>query len=364
MTIQFKSKKVFLYCSLLLVCFFTSLSKADEGVLLQERAIAEQVLNKKQATTIMPEDVAVVVNEQDANSVLVGDYYLNARNIPRTNLIIVSITPNTKELTEKQFSPLREKIYAQLPVNIQVIVLMWTTPYAVSCNSITSAITMGYEPKFCANGCATGVKNPYFNSLSSNPSLDFNMRLSMLLPTDSVELAKSIIDKGVLSKFKTKEATAYFLKTKDKQRSMPRERFFPKDMTRIDSNKLYLRTLSAEDIRDKKDIMFYFTGAKFVNGLESLNFMPGAIADHLTSRGGVLNNKSQMSSLKWLEAGATGSYGSVSEPCNYWQKFPNPQVLLTHYLQGQTLIEAYWKSVYWPAQGLFLGEPLAAPYQN
>jgi hypothetical protein len=31
-------------------------------------------------------------------------------------------------------------------------------------------------------------------------------------------------------------------------------------------------------------------------------------------------------------------------------------------VSGATAIEAYWKSVAWPAQGLFVGEPLAAPY--
>ena len=81
-----------------------------------------------------------------------------------------------------------------------------------------------------------------------------------------------------------------------------------------------------------------------------------------SSAGGILYNEGQMSSLKWLEAGATGSYGSVSEPCNFWQKFSNPKVLVGHYLAGETLVEAYWKSVYWPTQGLFIGEPLSAPF--
>ncbi len=69
-----------------------------------------------------------------------------------------------------------------------------------------------------------------------------------------------------------------------------------------------------------------------------------------------------MSALRWLEAGATGSYGTVVEPCNYVTKFPRPDILLNYYLQGETLIEAYWKSVAWPSEGLFIGEPLAAPY--
>ena len=69
-----------------------------------------------------------------------------------------------------------------------------------------------------------------------------------------------------------------------------------------------------------------------------------------------------MSVLRWLAAGATGSYGAVVEPCNFPQKFPNPEVLIRRYLDGDTLIEAYWKSVAWPGQGLFVGEPLARPF--
>jgi hypothetical protein len=32
------------------------------------------------------------------------------------------------------------------------------------------------------------------------------------------------------------------------------------------------------------------------------------------------------------------------------------------YLGGETLIEAYWKSVRMPGQGVFVGEPLARPF--
>ncbi len=69
-----------------------------------------------------------------------------------------------------------------------------------------------------------------------------------------------------------------------------------------------------------------------------------------------------MSSLRWLEAGATGSYGTVTEPCNFPGKFPHPGLVMKWYFRGDTLIEAYWKSVAMPGEGLFIGEPLAAPY--
>lgn len=336
---------------LLTVCF-----------LLNPTVISAEEARSPIAHSITPDQVAVIVNLQDANSLTVGDYYLNARNIPKTNLIKVDISPDISVMTEQQFLTLRTNIFAQLNENIKVIVLAWTKPFAVNCNSITSAVTLGYQAKQCENGCGVGIKNPYFNSASHNPEKDFNMRLSILLPTDSIEVAKNIIDKGVLSGFKLNEASAYFLKTTYDAASKPREPFFPKDMTRIESKKLWIRTIKADVLKDKKDVMFYFTGAATVPDLKTLNFMPGAIADHLTSFGGILSSERSATSLKWLDAGATGTYGSVSEPCNYWQKFPNPSVLLNHYLAGNTLIEAYWKSVYWPTQGLIMGEPLAAPY--
>jgi uncharacterized protein (TIGR03790 family) len=76
----------------------------------------------------------------------------------------------------------------------------------------------------------------------------------------------------------------------------------------------------------------------------------------------VLEGRSQMSVLAWIGQGATASYGSVSEPCNFLEKFPNVKVLFEHYSRGETALEAYWKSVAMPGQGLFIGEPLARPY--
>jgi len=77
----------------------------------------------------------------------------------------------------------------------------------------------------------------------------------------------------------------------------------------------------------------------------------------------MLTDSGQMSALRWLETGATGSYGAVVEPCNLLQKFPHPAIVAGHYLRGETLIEAYWKSVLMPGQGIFVGEPLAAPFR-
>jgi hypothetical protein len=66
----------------------------------------------------------------------------------------------------------------------------------------------------------------------------------------------------------------------------------------------------------------------------------------------------------WLSAGATASFGAVEEPCNFTQKFSKASVLIDQYFRGATLMESYWKSVQWPGQGLFVGEPLAKPFRD
>ncbi|MBA3696335.1 MAG: TIGR03790 family protein [Methylotenera sp.] len=305
-------------------------------------------------------NIAVVVNTSDPKSVEVSEYYMQARKIPPEHLIKVSFPPGAKNMKPDAFRTMRNEVIASLTPDIQAIVLVWTTPYMVSCNSITSAMTLGYDAKQCEKTCAVGTQSPYFDSSSTKPYDDYGLRLSMLLPVESVEKAKNLIDKGVFSSFKINEASAYLLSTSDKSRNT-RSQFFPRS-GRIASKQLNIKTLQADTISDKQDVMFYFTGLSHVPYLNTLSFMPGAVGDHLTSSGGDLLGSTQMSSLRWLDAGATASYGSVSEPCNYWQKFPNPTVMMKHYLAGETVIEAYWKSIAWPARGLLIGEPLAAPY--
>lgn len=311
---------------------------------------------------LRPEQVAVVVNDANGNSVEVGRYYLKARSIPEQNLVHVSIPGSPRKLTATAFNLLKQQIDAHLQPDIQAIVLVWTAPYAVECNSITAAITLGYDAPQCRETCAAGKPTPYFNSASHQPYTDFGMRISMLLPTDSVEQAKALIDRGIISGFRLYPASAYFLQTSDPDRNS-RAIYFPPPGN-IPQLQFTVKTLRANQLEDAQDVIIYETGAAQVAKLDTLKFLPGALADHLTSAGGDLLGKGQMSSLRWLEAGATASYGTVSEPCNYWQKFPNPAVLLKHYLSGESAIEAYWKSVAWPAQGVFIGEPLAAPYRQ
>ena len=74
----------------------------------------------------------------------------------------------------------------------------------------------------------------------------------------------------------------------------------------------------------------------------------------------MLTDSTQMSALNFVAGpgGATGTFGTMSEPCAWAAKFPDPATLIVRYTLGDTLIEAYWKSVSHPFQGFFIGEPL------
>ena len=63
--------------------------------------------------------------------------------------------------------------------------------------------------------------------------------------------------------------------------------------------------------------------------------LDGAIADHLTSFGGALIGYDQTTALDWLSPGATGSYGTSTEPCSFRAKFPDVGVAMAHYLIGR-----------------------------
>ena len=311
---------------------------------------------------LQPAQLAVVVNDDDANSVQVGEYYRQQRGIPTQNLVHVRIPGKPRKLGAAQFRQLKDEIDARLGPEIQAVVMVWTAPYAVECNAITAAYTLGYDAGLCARPCGPGKPSPYFNATAALPFSALGVRPAMLLPADSMAEAKALIGRGMASGFRTPAANAYYLVTSQKERNS-RVPYFPPPGV-LAARKLTIHAQRADALEGARDVMVYQTGMDKVDKLDTVAFLPGALADHLTSFGGDLYGTTQMSSLRWLQAGATASYGTVSEPCNYWQKFPHPTVLLRHYLNGDSALEAYWKSVAWPGQGLFIGEPLATPYRQ
>ncbi|NJL45034.1 MAG: TIGR03790 family protein [Leptolyngbyaceae cyanobacterium SM2_3_12] len=309
---------------------------------------------------LTPEKLAIIVNQRDPLSVQIGDYYQVRRGIPAQNIIRIGFDPGPKTLPVSTFRDLWETVQSQTPAQVQAYALTWAQPYRVGCMSITAAFTFGFNEAFCAQGCQPTAPSPYFNSDRPNPFDNLQIRPTMALAATSFEAARELIERGLEADGTRPRGTAYLVNTTDGARNV-RSQFYGAMLTQFNSV-FNLEVINGDQLNGRSDVMFYFTGLAQVSALDTNQYRPGAVADHFTSFGGKLTDSQQMSSLRWLEAGATGSYGTVVEPCNFPQKFPHPGVLMAHYLEGDTLIEAYWKSVFWPGQGIFIGEPLARPF--
>jgi hypothetical protein len=103
------------------------------------------------------------------------------------------------------------------------------------------------------------------------------------------------------------------------------------------------------------------TGAAEVDTGQGNTFLPGAIAEHLTSVAGAFDQAHQTKVSAWIEAGACASAGTVVEPMSIWTKFPDAR-LFVYYASGCTAIESFYQSVRCPLQLLVLGDPLACPW--
>lgn len=320
---------------------------------------------------LQPAQLAIIVAEGDAVSEAMGLAYQAARGVPAANLIRVPVNTGNAVISAEAFATLRASVEARLPPGVQATLLAWSAPSRVrgaSCSmGITSAMAFGYQPAYCSNTCAQTTESPLYDSESLRPHEELGLRPSMLLARSSLASAQNLIDRGLAADASRPAGTGYLLRTSDQLRSVRYQDFaaLPAQwagglaLNYIDNSE----GQASDALRDVDQVLFYFTGLPRVPNLDSVGFRPGALADTLTSASGILpDGNGQMPVTAWLDAGVSASYGTVEEPCNFTQKFSRASVLIDHYWRGATAVEAYWKAVRWPGQGLFVGDPLARPF--
>jgi uncharacterized protein (TIGR03790 family) len=326
------------------------------------------------AQGLAPESLAVIVAQGDPTSEAIASYYQSKRGVPAANIIRVAVSTGSDTITAADFAILKSDLDARIPASAQATLITWTAPSRVSgtCTmGITSALAFGYDTKYCGTGCTTTAASAYFDSESSQPWSTHGIRPSMMLGASTLAAATALIDRGAAADATYPAGDGYLLRTSDANRNVRYTDYATLPTLWPGSTGLKLTyqdnsTGTSSDMAiNKSNVLFYFTGLTQVTGIASNSYRPGAVADHLTSYGGRLPGANgQMPITAWLDAGVTGSYGTVDEPCNYTQKFSQASVLIDHYYRGDSLIEAYWKSVQWPGQGLFVGEPLAQPFRT
>ncbi|HOX55717.1 MAG TPA: TIGR03790 family protein [Candidatus Paceibacterota bacterium] len=319
-------------------------------------------------------NTVVVVNQNSANSRELGNYYCERRQVPPENVLRIAWSGGNTNWSSSEFqavllTPLLEMLAArQLASQIEYVVLSMDIPfqtvYGGRINSTTSALFYGLKDD--SPGNARDLTNSYYASEqafpqakpASAPGFSF---LATMLTAGSLAQAKQLVDQGVTSDSTWPTRPAILAKSSDTTRNI-RYRAF--DNAIFNSQLLQRCTLlrtNTDSILGLTNLLGCETGLNTL-GVPANAFIPGAMADNLTSYGGVIiGTNLQTSLLAFIHAGAAGSYGTVTEPTPNTQKFPSPQ---NYFYQGRgfCLAECYYQSLYLPYQGLIVGEPLAAPF--
>ena len=334
-------------------------------------------------------NVAIVVNQRSTNSVQLGNYYTELRQVPAENLVRINWTGGLTDWSKADFEttllqPLTAILASRgLTNQVDTVLLSMDIPYRVvqsgtggtnGCNSTTSALFYGYQP----DGAAPAAGLPVSCSLpdaSSNhyagSELPFrsvaqgNAWLTFMLTASNLASAKAIVDRGVVSDGTFPTQRVFLTKSTDTARNV---RYLSFDDALMDTQVLGRANLTRTNLACADGCWMTFgpmlgclIGQRTFT-IPPNSFMPGAMADSLTSYGGLLFSvNDQTTLLSPLTAGATASYGTVIEPCNWLEKFPSPRAYF-YQSRGFSIAESYYQGLTNPFQGLLVGEPLAAPF--
>lgn len=316
----------------------------------------------------------VVINQNSANSIALGNYYCERRQVPPENVLRITWAGDNILWDADQFrttllDPLRQAINTRgLSNQIHYVVLSMDLPYTTTAegnyNSTTAALFYGLRTNNLPS--LQMLTNSYAASetayAENKPAATFGYSyLATMITANSLAEAKQIVDQGVNSDGTFPNATVQLAKSSDPLRRV-RVPLYDSALfnTRLRGNYRVVQTNSDSPF-GLSGLLGYQTGlANF--SIAPNTFVPGAMADSMTSYAGIIfGNNAQTSLLAFLGAGAAGSYGTVTEPTATTSKFPNPQNYF-YQARGFSLAECYYQSLQQPFQGLIVGEPLAAPF--
>lgn len=280
--------------------------------------------------------LAVVFNSELPNSEAVALAYAEQRGIPEHRIIGLELGTEGN-LSRADFAVADAALRASLGEEVQGLLLTFTTPYRVDCMGASAAFALGFDERWCQPGppCNPTDAGPYFQSDTRTPWQDFGMRPAMMLyhedlTTAEAWIARGLAADGALYGLDGDRAVGRFVHTSDSARSV-RTADFERATRALDASAgIELAVVDAttgeeplvegNELVGETDLLFYLTGIPTLSRISENTYLPGALADHLTSFGGVFPGSSQTPATAWLEAGATASYGSAIEPCNYTQQ--------------------------------------------
>lgn len=326
-----------------------------------------------------PLDTLIVVNGASRDSRALGAYYAEKHGVPpASHLCAIQVDPRSSTISLADFerdvrTPILAHIAKQkLDGQIHFLVLCMDIPSRVeNFNGITSTLFYGYKPAAPnAPQCniASNSVNQYYAAETAYTSTagwnQTNAPIPFLLTAADLGTAKRVVDRALASVAAFPEG-AFYLQGGGPERNI-RYRTYPvvARLFALFGKREMLETQDVNTPLPTRPILGYLVGRAYLaTNFSEAVFAPGAIAEHLTSCAGQIPDPclGQSSVWDWMRLGATASYGTVSEPCAYREKFPDPLIAFW-YARGFTAGEALAMSVRNPYQGLWVGDPLAAPF--
>jgi uncharacterized protein (TIGR03790 family) len=324
----------------------------------------------------------VVVNSNSAESVALGNYYLQKRGIPQKNLIRISISTkemvSEKELEADIVGPLRKALNGDLKDKIDYIVLCKGVPIRVEQRgpSVDSClVSLDLEDARRATGNTSGwsFANPYYNANEPFTREKYKMYLVTRLDGYTFEEARRLVDNALAAK--PNKGPFYFDADPTKDGN-------PGYATGNDSLRLAAQQLSkagfdvtlenSEEFgAPLKPLAGYCSWGSndkrfSAQAYKRLRFLPGALAETYVStsaRSFEPQGAGQSVITDLIAGGVTGIKGYVDEPG--LEACAKPSILFPRYTAGFNLAESFYaasKAIRW--KDIVIGDPLCRPYRS
>jgi hypothetical protein len=344
------------------------------------------------APAIGPHEVLVLANARETESLAVARAYTRLRNIPSVNLLeldlgdsvqgdYVSMSPEA--FTTRIWAPAQAAMRDR-GIDGHILAWAYSTHFPFRIDSAPVVSLQGLT--FVRNHMPSPADisgGTYASPLFAGPdkpggqgfgpqSLDsarLLLRGDMPLPSmtlgytgprgNTAAEVIAMLERGAASDGTRPDGTVYFVTGDDIRAKTRAWQFGP---AAASLRQMGVKAVVTNGFPSEADaILGIMAGAPTVEPAAAGRYLPGAMADHLTSLAAVFDQASQTKLSRWIASGATGSAGAVCEPMSYWTKFPHAR-FFNHYRMGCTMIESFYQSIRSPLQLMIIGEPLAAPW--
>ncbi len=354
-----------------------------------------------------PEHILLLVNPASSNSLYLGNYYKNARNIPDANVLYINpFAGNYQQFTDPngQAEAVLGKLRnSRIDTHIDYIVVCDPSAFAIffpnliadQCSpvsriSVTGAYSNIYSRARILLGTGQSTEVSQYQAIAYpvvprafdsralwfqgnkvtggtaarryflSSQLGYNGTNGNTIPEILAMIDRSVAVDG------TKPAgTIYYVDYQPDTARNVRASTFPIAVNALPGRAQIITFTSPGTAlpTGQTDVLGVMTGAADPPiDTDSMVIQPGAFCDHLTSWAGTFDINQQTKMSSWIRRGASGTAGAVEEPCNYPFKFPYA-IFHPYYFTGLSLGESYKRSlVYVDYQMLLQGDPMTRPF--